>query len=186
MMCCPLSGSDDCESPSVYDSSTPVAARARKCSECGDDIPKGAKYERIKGCWDGAWSTYSTCLSCVEIRDHFACNGFLFGSLWSDLEENFFPEMKMGGPCMEGLSPEAKLRLVTLRMEWYFDQGEVDAIVDERWEHWVKRADRTTPPPGIFAPIREPAVDIEEQRARDRLAPLSEYEHRAEPAGNGW
>jgi hypothetical protein len=107
----------------------------------------------------------------VEIRTHFACgNGWIIGELWNDLEENFFPDMKAGGQCMHGLSPEAKRRLIDARMEWYFAEDEVEPVKDEIWEHWVKRADRTTPPPGIFAQLREPVVDAEEQRARDGVA----------------
>lgn len=42
----------------------------------------------------------------------------------SDLEENFFPDMKAGGPCMEGLSPAAKARLFDRRMKWLLPSKE--------------------------------------------------------------
>lgn len=118
MVCCPLGGGDDAP-PSVFHSRVVKAAKEHGCTECAETIPKGARYELAKGCWDGRWSTYKTCLSCVEIRDHFACeSGYLFGEVWSQLEESFFPDMRAGGPCMEGLSPAAKNRLFERRMKW--------------------------------------------------------------------
>lgn len=116
--CCPLSSSDDGEHASVFTKKTVKAAKPHTCFECREPIPKEARYEWIKGLWSGAWDTYRTCLSCVEIRDHFACEGYVFGQLWEDLAENFFPDMKAGGPCMEGLSPEAKGRLFERRLAW--------------------------------------------------------------------
>jgi hypothetical protein len=47
----------------------------------------------------------------------------------------------MGGPCMEGLSPEAKTRLVERRMNWYFEQDEID---DSRWDGWSERRPQPT------------------------------------------
>lgn len=85
--------------------------------------PVGVKYERVFGKWDGEIKTYRTCLSCVEIRTHFGCNGWIFTRIWEDIESNFFPDMKAGGPCMEGLSPEAKRRLFDRRMAWYEAQS---------------------------------------------------------------
>jgi hypothetical protein len=118
MQCCPLAGSDDGDAPSVYHMSQRTARKQHTCTECNEPIRAGSKYEHTSGCWDGSWSTYKTCLLCVEIRDHFACNGWLFGRLWEDLQENFFPNMRAGGPCMEGLSPEAKTRLFEKRLAW--------------------------------------------------------------------
>ncbi len=121
MVCCPLGGGDD-DPPSVFNSSIVKAAKEHTCTECDEVIPKGVRYELAKGCWDSHWSTYKTCLSCVEIRDHFACeSGYLFGEVWSQIEESFFPDMKAGGPCMEGLSPAAKGRLFERRLKWLLD-----------------------------------------------------------------
>jgi len=116
--CCPLIGS--CEAgPSCYSHETPTAKRPHRCYECGETIRPGTKYERFSGIWDGKPGRYKTCLSCVEIRDHFSCGeGFIFGALWEQMEDNFFPDMKAGGPCMEGLSPVAKGRLFELRLAW--------------------------------------------------------------------
>lgn len=124
MLCCPLSSYDDGDgSAECYDQRIVTAKKLHKCTECGEDIPSGSRYEYTKGLWEGSWSVFKTCLSCREIRDHFACDGYLFGQLWSDLADNFFPDMKAGGPCMEGLSPEAKGRLFDLRMKWLEDSA---------------------------------------------------------------
>jgi hypothetical protein len=79
-------------------------------------IAIGERHEYVFGVWDGDPTSFRTCLLCVEIRAHFACNGWIFGRLWHDLRENFLPEMKAGGPCMEGLSPAAKTRLFEERL----------------------------------------------------------------------
>lgn len=118
MMCCPLSGSDHDERATVSTTTKPTARKEHRCGECDEIIPIGAKYERTDGLWGCSWQTYKTCLSCVEIRDHFACDGWNFEMLWEDLEYNFFPNMKAGGPCMEGLSPAAKERLFERRTAW--------------------------------------------------------------------
>ncbi len=117
MVCCPLS-SNDGESPTCHSSRAIKAVKEHRCCECGETITKGTRYECVRGMWDHRWSTYKTCLSCVEIRDHFSCDGWVYGQLWSDLEENFFPDMKAGGPCMEGLSPANKARLFERRLAW--------------------------------------------------------------------
>jgi hypothetical protein len=123
MTCCPLSGSYEA-GPSCWSKETPTAQKPHRCYECGETIPTGVKYEKFSGIWDGSPNRYKTCLSCVEIRDHFACEeGYLFGQLWEDMEANFFPDMKAGGPCMEGLSPAAKGRLFELRLTWLVATG---------------------------------------------------------------
>ena len=115
--CCPLSGCDD-EAAQFSKVETRRAAKEHTCCECRETIKRGDHYENTTGSWDGRWSTYRTCLSCVEIRNHFACDGWLFGQVWEDIENNFFPDMKAGGPCMEGLSPAAKARLFERRLAW--------------------------------------------------------------------
>jgi hypothetical protein len=121
VMCCPLSGGDG-DGPSFYVEEIRRAAKTHQCGECREDIVKGTRYENVKGLWDGSMSTHKTCLSCREIRNHFACSsGFYFERLWDDLEENFFPHMTAGGPCFEGLSVAARLRLFERRLAWFAD-----------------------------------------------------------------
>lgn len=121
MTCCPLSDGDG-DRPSCSSSATRIARKPHWCSECADEIPRGARYEYASGVWDGRPDSFKTCLSCVEIRNHFACgNGWIYGDVWSQIMENFFPDMRAGGKCMDGLSPEAKARMFEMRIEWMFE-----------------------------------------------------------------
>ena len=116
-VCCPLSGCDDGDRPEVFESRRIKAAKSHRCCECGGDIAKGDIHEFDKGMWGGHWDAIRTCLLCVEIRNHFSCGeGWIYGALWSDLEENFFPDMTAGGPCMDGLSPAAKSKMFEMRV----------------------------------------------------------------------
>ena len=118
MMCCPLSVGDG-EPYRLENKSMRRAAKEHQCEECTETIAPGTRYEHVKALGDDRWWTHKTCLSCVEIRAHFACGrGWIYGRLREDLEESLFPNMKAGGPCMEGLSPAAKGRLFTRRMAW--------------------------------------------------------------------
>lgn len=121
-MCCPLSGDPD-DGPSCHTKTTPKARREHKCCECGEMIPIGVHYERMTGVWDGRPDTFKTCMSCCEIREHFGCDGWTYGQLWEDLENNMFPDMVAGGRCVDGLSPAAKVRLFEARTEWLFESG---------------------------------------------------------------
>lgn len=125
--CCPLQEGD--ESPSESTSEVILALEDLKCGECGEVIISGTAYENFEGCWGDVeagdpWDVHRTCLSCVEIRNHFACNGWVFGEVWNDIEQNFFPDMKAGGPCMEGLSPAAKGRLFERRLAWLEERND--------------------------------------------------------------
>ena len=121
-VCCPLSGGDG-DGASVSRTRIQKARKQYRCYECGAAIEPGTRYEYTFGVWDGSTSTFATCLSCMEIRDHFSCgNGFVFGELWSDLENNFFPDMRAGGPCLDGLSPAGKARMFEERVKWLFEE----------------------------------------------------------------
>src|SRR5271156_2961080 len=146
-MCCPLSSCDDYAT--VYDVEERTARKEHQCYECCGAIPSRARYEHISMLFDGKWDSFRLCLLCREIGDHFACgNGRTLGTLWSDLEENFYPDMKAGGPCMDGLSPAAKHLLIDRRMAWYFDQDEID---DQQWDGWTP----DKPPRPLLAPTND-------------------------------
>jgi hypothetical protein len=121
IVCCPLNNDGD----GTIEGHTSVVRCARKehrCYECSETIANGDRYEYVSGIWDRAPFVHKTCLSCVEIRTHFACgSGWIYGEVWAQLEENFFPDMKAGGPCMTGLSPAAKSRLFERRLKWLED-----------------------------------------------------------------
>jgi hypothetical protein len=120
-MCCPLAGNSGGDAPKLFRRGISAARRPYVCVECDLPILVGQSHEHAKGVWDGVWDTFRTCLLCAEIRDHFACDGFVYQTLWSDLEENFFPQMTVGGPCMRGLSAAARSFLCERRMQWVLD-----------------------------------------------------------------
>ena len=123
--CCPLQDCDG-DRATVYNTTERKARKEHTCYECRGKIAKGTRYEYVSMLFDGSWDDFKLCSLCREIGDHFSCgNGRILGELWSDLEENFFPDMKAGGPCMEGLSPEAKQFLIDRRMAWYYEQDEI-------------------------------------------------------------
>jgi hypothetical protein len=153
IVCCPLQGNDG-EGPTCSSRAVRKARKEHTCSECREPIPKGTTYDYSSGIWDGRADSFKTCLLCVEIRDHFACEGWVYETLWSDLTENFFPDMKCGGQCMTGLSPDAKRKLIDARMEWYFAQ---DEISDDAWEDWPKNKDVQRPLREV--PVVEPKDD---------------------------
>lgn len=149
VMCCPLSSSSD----SCYGDVSQLIVLADEdyvCGECGEQIPAGVPYECYKGRNpdydedEGDIDTHNTCTLCVEIRDHFVCDGWIFGQLWEDLEENFFPDMRMGGPCMAGLSPAAKSALVDARLEWMLSGlcgVHIPVALPPWWRWWYGDAD---------------------------------------------
>lgn len=120
--CCPLGEAD--EYCTVWHERTRKAAKPHTCEECRETINIGDKYSYTTSLFDGSWSTTKMCLSCKEIGDHFACGGRVIGMLWEELEEYFFPDMKAGGPCLDGLSPSNKQRLFDRRTVWLFERGE--------------------------------------------------------------
>jgi hypothetical protein len=151
-MCCPLEDSGESYAESSQCRTTLDAAAS--CCECCASIPAHVEHEVYLGRNgyndsqdvddESTWDEWRTCLLCVEIRDHFACDGWIFGRLWEDLEQNFFPDMKMGGPCMRGLSPAAKSALVDARTEWLFSaDGCVESVValPPWWRWWYGDAD---------------------------------------------
>lgn len=54
--------------PSIYDCKILKSRSVRACSECGEPIKRGDRYEYVRGLWGGVWATYYTCLECVEVR----------------------------------------------------------------------------------------------------------------------
>lgn len=109
---------DDCDHPALFTESWRKARKEHRCSECRREIPVGAKYQHIRGLWNGSWSTIKTCAVCVELRGHFYYGSYIYGALWTDLQEYLFPDMRAGGECMQGLSPAAKGLLFERRLEW--------------------------------------------------------------------
>lgn len=120
MQCCPLGEAD--ETCTLSTRTNRRARKTHKCVECSGEIKPGEIYCYASMLFDGSWSDCKTCKLCEEIGDHFTCGSRVVGELWSDLQENFFPNMKAGGPCMEGLSPAAKVRLFDACLAWKLGQ----------------------------------------------------------------
>jgi len=59
----------DSEMPSVSRHKLVIARKSHSCCECHRDIAIGERYQRINGCWEGAWSEFKTCMPCVDLRD---------------------------------------------------------------------------------------------------------------------
>jgi len=57
------------EGPSVFEELFPKARKEYKCCECGKIIPVGEEYQYYKGCWDGKWSKFRTCIDCHHLRN---------------------------------------------------------------------------------------------------------------------
>ncbi len=118
MSCNCVSGCDADEMIDVICQETRKARKVTKCYECHEAIQVGQEHEYIFGKFEGEDCTYRTCLPCVEIRGHFSDGSWVFGSVWEDLQECFFPTMTAGGPCMEGLSAAAKGKLFAEWRKW--------------------------------------------------------------------
>ncbi len=72
---------------SLFSSTKNVKARKEhQCCECLDTIKKGERYQRIKGCWDGNWDVFETCLFCAMLRKKYCPDGYVFESLADDIE----------------------------------------------------------------------------------------------------
>jgi len=98
------------------------AYKEHRCGECGDTIPRGAKYEYVKGRWEGDFDEYKTCLTCVEIRSEIFCS-YYYENVWDDLKENGFePNMAR----LMNFSPEAQKKLIErcVLERWDFDEDE--------------------------------------------------------------
>lgn len=57
----------------------------RKCCECGLQIDRGERYQRLSGLCDGVWNNYSTCEPCAKTRDEFFQYCFTITALLEDL-----------------------------------------------------------------------------------------------------
>lgn len=85
----------DGEMPSVYEEKFPIARKEHKCCECQKTITVGQKYEFFKGCWNGKWQKFRTCMDCHELRLDMSDHGEWppFGELgeWAQEADVQFP-----------------------------------------------------------------------------------------------
>ena len=69
------------DAPSCYLTTLRKARKSHKCCECGGEIVRGQRYEYVSGVWDGDPDSHKTCLTCVEIREHYCPDGFIHEGL---------------------------------------------------------------------------------------------------------
>lgn len=78
---------DSCDMPKVVRAKIRTARKSHVCEECGGVIPKGKRYEYVRGLWDSDWSTHRTCLACVRIRTRYCPTCFAHGGVAHMIEE---------------------------------------------------------------------------------------------------
>ncbi|MBH8566696.1 hypothetical protein I8748_31865 [Nostoc sp. CENA67] len=93
-MCdCEMPDYDDEEGEYLYDDKEVVADKSLVCCECSHPIGVGTIYKYIRGCWDGDWQVFATCLTCVALGDRFAKETdccYPFGGLYDELIDSDF------------------------------------------------------------------------------------------------
>lgn len=94
-----------------------TARKTHKCGECGCKIKSGAKYENVKGLWDGEWSTCKTCSDCLSIRNEFFCEGWYYGQVLEYLQEHIRESDGM-------ISSDCILSLTSIAQDCVFDMIE--------------------------------------------------------------
>jgi hypothetical protein len=77
----------DYDSAQLYIDKIVKARKEHKCCECREPIKKGEKYESVKMLYEGDWSAYKTCISCLRIRRDYCPNGWMFEFLEETIHE---------------------------------------------------------------------------------------------------
>ncbi len=100
---------------------TRVARKQHRCVECARAIATGEKYRVGSGMSDGKFWTRKTCLDCWGIGEALACDGFVFGQLWTAITEDLFPDMLNSGPfdCLAKIPDPHARRAFSKRFEEY-------------------------------------------------------------------
>ena len=94
-----------------------VARIEHKCIECAKSIVKGEMYVRFAGKDGGRVFSNKTCAICEEIREALYCDGYYFGQMWQDIEEQLFPHFTVA--CVDKLSTVAAKECLSKRyQEW--------------------------------------------------------------------
>lgn len=84
--CCCVEA-NDYEYPSISDVKMVKARVHHTCTECGDLIKPGERYERADLLHDGEWLHYKTCWFCLCVRSDFFDCGWLYGCLVEEFAE---------------------------------------------------------------------------------------------------
>lgn len=114
-------GGFDGDYAEIYSDRWFKARKVAKCCECRGEIKPGDRYESVSMRYEGEWLRYRTCAPCHEIREVFTCGkGFMFESLWEDMEEYVFPVLTTATKCFQKLSADSKAFLLDRWQKWKF------------------------------------------------------------------
>jgi hypothetical protein len=104
-------GEFDGDPCTIWREAMPVARKAHQCSECGDAIAPGTRYESISMLFEGKFDTYKVCAACSDIGKSLSCDGSRpLGFLWESVRD-VFPEMTQA--CVDKLRTAAGKRKLT-------------------------------------------------------------------------
>lgn len=110
--CACLYDEADGDQPIFYTQRWVVARKPHRCVECRRTIAVGERYESFSGKWERGVQTYRTCAECQDIRESLYCQGWSFGMLWEDVQEQLFAETGLTVGCIDKLAtPEGKRAL---------------------------------------------------------------------------
>lgn len=122
--CACMYGNWDCDND--FESQRWVRARKpHKCCECGREINVGERHEVFVARSEGQFFSKRTCAECQDVRESLYCNGgWIFGALWSDVEEQIFAETGLTVACIDKLATlEGKTKLQTEWMRYVEENG---------------------------------------------------------------
>lgn len=78
--------------PSFYDSRLVVARKSHLCCECLRTINRGEKYQYVRGLWEGDFSTFHTCSTCVAMVAEIALDCYCHGYIMDEIDERDYPD----------------------------------------------------------------------------------------------
>ena len=105
-----------------------IACKNHKCSECGEIILRGTRYENLTY-FDGKFVTYKTCLDCLSARKQFFNEGYYFTMIWELLEEHIREKLiyKFPWSCLKNITKKSRERICGFIEElWKEEEEEED------------------------------------------------------------
>jgi hypothetical protein len=102
----------------------PKARKVYKCYECGREIEKGEKYQKIVDFCEHKFSQYITCKDCLSVKEKFFTDGYYFGMVWEELEAHIRENLIRNFPwsCLTDLTKPAR--------------DKICEFIEELWEEW--------------------------------------------------
>jgi hypothetical protein len=117
--CTCLYDAADGDQPAFHAREWRKARKTHTCCECRRAIQRGERYEHFSGKWERRMEVYKTCAACQDTRQSLYCEGWTFGQLWEDVEEQIFRETGLTIACIDKLATvEGKTYLQQRWMEY--------------------------------------------------------------------